>query len=371
MAGEIAYINNGEIYKEHTFFSGPMTGDDFNYIPNRTDDPIAPFAHIKGLKEKRYTSTREFREWLLNESTGSPLEGYDLCPAVDMWLGEGKFTDDTPEIDLYFKVNDSVMLQAVADYYGLPYPINSDITNMLDNNLRTISMYQNGSEYLALGVVKIIDSIPTLLKFHCYYKEIGDWVAFEKGRSLSDGNVIEEGGRYALMSTKPIHHASTSGDNVVTEYVEDKTDPITQWEAHRTNLATNETKIEHYESSRALRLGVGNLNTGTNYEEYDRAPSVNMWLGRSWIENEHEELYFLVESREMLDEVATYYGLPVPYDDEMKVVLDNNLQSIRFKSYDLNNEGEGNFVAVVVASITFVNDTATTLKLYETTRWNE
>jgi uncharacterized protein YbaR (Trm112 family) len=263
------------------------------------------------------------------------------------------------------------MLQTVADYYGLPYPINSDITNMLDNNLRTISMYHNGSEYLALGVVKIIDNIPVLLKFHCYYKEIGDWLAFQKGRVLSDGNIVEEGGRYSLMSTQPIYHVSTSGDNIVTEYVEARNDPITQWEAHRTNLETNETKIEHYESSKALRTGVGNLTTGSNYEEYDRAPSVNMWLGRSWIEDEKEELYFLVESRTMLDDVAIYYGLPVPYDAKLKVVLDNNLQSIRFKSYDLNNEGEGNFVAVVVASITFANNTATTLKLYETTRWNE
>ena len=32
MAGEIVFINNGEIYKEHTFFSGPLVGDDFNYI---------------------------------------------------------------------------------------------------------------------------------------------------------------------------------------------------------------------------------------------------------------------------------------------------------------------------------------------------
>jgi len=143
-------------------------------------------------------------------------------------------------------------------------------------------------------------------------------------------------------------------------------DPLFQWEG-----VTASGKIINYESSRSLRLGVGNLNTGSNYEEYDRAPSVNMWLGRSWIEDEEEELYFLVESREMLDEVASYYGLPVPYDDELKVILDNNLQSIRFKSYDLNNEGEGNFVAVVVAGIVFKDETATMLKLYETTRWNE
>ena len=371
MAGEIAYINNGEVYKQHTFFSGPLVGDDFNYISNRTDDPIAPFAHIKGDKEKRYTSTREFREWLLNESTGTSLEGYDFCPNVNMWLGVGKFTDNTPEIDLYFRVDNSTILQQVADYYNLPYPIDDSITDILDNNLNTIAMYQNGEEYLTLGAIKIVNDVPTLLKFHCYYKEIGDWLAYEKGRVFVNGEVIEEGGRYSLMSTEPIKHVSTSGDNIVTEFIENRLDPITQWEAHRTNLDTNKTKVEYYESSRMLRLAVGNLNAGSNYEDYDRAPNVNWWLGRSWIENEQEELYFLVESREMLDEVASYYGLPVPYDDELKAVLDNDLQSIRFKSYDLNNEGEGNFVAVVVAGIVFEDDTATMLKLYETTRWNE
>ena len=120
-----------------------------------------------------------------------------------------------------------------------------------------------------------------------------------------------------------------------------------------------------------LRMGVGNLSTGSNYEDYDRAPSVNWWLGRSWVEGEREELYFLVESRAMLDEVATYYGLPVPYNEELKVVLDNNLESIRFKSYDLNHLGEGHYVAVVVASVTFQESIPVALKLYETTRWNE
>jgi len=371
MAGEIAYINNGEVYKQHTFFSGPLVGDDFNYISNRTDDPIAPFAHIKGDKEKRYTSTREFREWLLNESTGTSLEGYDFCPNVNMWLGVGKFTDNTPEIDLYFRVDNSTILQQVADYYNLPYPIDDSITDILDNNLNTIAMYQNGEEYLTLGAIKIVNDVPTLLKFHCYYKEIGDWLAYEKGRVFVNGEVIEEGGRYSLMSTEPIKHVSTSGDNIVTEFIENRLDPITQWEAHRTNLDTNKTKVEYYESSRMLRLAVGNLNAGSNYEDYDRAPNVNWWLGRSWIENEQEELYFLVEDREMLDEVASYYGLPVPYDDDLKTILDNNLQSIRFKSYDLNNEGEGNFIAVVVAGVVFVDGQSTILKLYETTRWNE
>jgi len=195
-----------------------------------------------------------------------------------------------------------------------------------------------------------------------------------KQRVFLDGKVIIIGGWFSgnfSTEKKPTYIGEAVDGSFIILFEKNETDPLFKWRGVITELPSNAKKIINYESSRALRLGVGNLNTGTNYEEYDRAPSVNMWLGRSWIENEHEELYFLVESREMLDEVATYYGLPVPYDDEMKVVLDNNLQSIRFKSYDLNNEGEGNFVAVVVASITFVNDTATTLKLYETTRWNE
>ena len=197
------------------------------------------------------------------------------------------------------------------------------------------------------------------------------WFAVNNQRVFVDGTVISKGGWYVkdFNLETPRYKGDYSASLGITfrsKSINDGGDPILQWEGVLSN-----NKIINYESSKTLRLGVGNLNTGSNYEEYNRAPSVNTWLGRSWIENEHEELYFLVESREMLDEVATYYGLPVPYDDGMKVVLDNNLQSIRFKSYDLNNEGEGNYVAVVVASITFVNDTATTLKLYETTRWNE
>ena len=78
-----------------------------------------------------------------------------------------------------------------------------------------------------------------------------------------------------------------------------------------------------------------------------------------------------VESREMLDGVATYYSLSVPYDDGLKTILDNDLKSIRLKSVDLNHEGEGNFVAVVVAGIVFEDNVATKIRLYKTSRWNE
>jgi len=55
----------------------------------------------------------------------------------------------------------------------------------------------------------------------------------------------------------------------------------------------------------------------------------------------------------------------------LKTILDNDLQVIRFKSVDLNHEGEGNFVAVVVAGIVFEDNVATKLRLYKTSRWSE
>ena len=120
-----------------------------------------------------------------------------------------------------------------------------------------------------------------------------------------------------------------------------------------------------------MRSIIGNLTTGTNYENRDRCPAINLWVGRSWIENEQETLYFYAESSEMVDAVASYYNLPQPYDLTLKERLDSNPESTRFKSYDINNKGEGNFAALVVAGIVFENNVATMLKIFELKRWND
>ena len=143
-------------------------------------------------------------------------------------------------------------------------------------------------------------------------------------------------------------------------------EPLLQWEGVLSN-----GDIINYESTKTLRMGYAHLSTGTDFDTYDKSPSVNKWLARSWIEDGEEELFFLVESREMIDQVASYYSLPVPYDNDLKTILDSNLQIIRFKSVDLNHEGEGNFVAVVVAGIVFEDNVATKIRLYKTSRWSE
>ena len=184
-----------------------------------------------------------------------------------------------------------------------------------------------------------------------------------------NGNIEVVGGRFIrpnINVNENKHIGEFTDGSATIEFREKKGDPILQWEGVLSN-----GKIINYESSKTLREGYGNLSTGSDFDEYDKTPVVNKWLARSWIEDGEEELFFLVESREMLDGVATYYSLPVPYNDGLKTILDNDLQSIRLKSVDLNHEGEGNFVAVVVAGIVFEDNVATKLRLYKTSRWNE
>tara|TARA_R110002167_G_scaffold136216_2_gene322843 strand:- start:1566 stop:2288 length:723 start_codon:yes stop_codon:yes gene_type:complete len=228
--------------------------------------------------------------------------------------------------------------------------------SFMDDNY--LDSYGNPSNsYTAEEITTIVSAIPdehwfTFDKMKVYVNSavevIGAW--FYSPKRKGDNKYIGE---------------FTDGSATI-EFREKKGDPIIQWEGVLSN-----GKIINYESSKTLREGYGNLSTGSDFDEYDKAPVVNKWLARSWIEDGEEELFFLVESREMLDGVATHYSLPVPYDDGLKTILDSNLQIIRFKSVDLNHEGEGNFVAVVVAGVVFEDNVATKFRLYKTSRWNE
>jgi hypothetical protein len=191
------------------------------------------------------------------------------------------------------------------------------------------------------------------------------WYLIDKVEIYVSGNVEIIGGRFSKPSEPNVSkHVGEYVDGSATiEFREKKGDPILQYEG-----VLNNGDVVNYESSNALRLGYGSLNTGTNFSTYDKSPAVNKWLARSWINGGAEELLFLVESKQMIDDVASHYSLPVPYDSNLATVLSNDLQSIRLRSVDLNHAGEGNWVAVVVASIVFVGNVATKFRLYKTSR---
>jgi len=373
--GEYVYINGGEIYKQNIYFSGNDKSK-FNYIGDHTNDPIGSVGHIKDEGTKIYKTTKEMRKWFGIDS-GESITGHDLCPDVTLWCGKGYFTNGVQDFDLYFRVDSSAQLQNIADYYNLPYPINYQLSNDLDNNYNKLSMYYNGNEYITLGGIKFINNQPNILKMYCIIKENGNESLLQKGTVYANnGSIIEQGGQYKILSNPNMIYKSTSENSISTSYEDIKYnisegDPFMSWKATITDASTGIEKTKFYESSKTVRRAIANYNIGSDFEDYDKSPNINYWLGRSYIEDGETELFFNAEDSDMLDEVCSYYNLPVPYNDDVKELLNNNRSLIRFKSYDLNRLGEGNFVELVVAGVVFENNQATQIKLYTNRRWNE
>jgi len=193
------------------------------------------------------------------------------------------------------------------------------------------------------------------------------WYVLQKIKVYVNGLVEVVGGRFNHPKRPNVsqHKGEYTDGSATINFIESNTDPIIRWKGVLSN-----GNIINYESSKTLREDVCYLTTGTNFDTYDKAPVVNKWLARSWIDGSEEELFFLVESKQMIDDVAAYYSLPVPYDSGLATILTNDLQSTRLKSMDLNHAGEGNWVPVVVASIVFVDNVAIKFRFYKTSRWN-
>ncbi len=206
------------------------------------------------------------------------------------------------------------------------------------------------------------------------------WFAFNKIEVYVDGSVEIIGASFLNPhKTKDILYIGEFTDGSATVEFRGQHsyfhtfegEPLLQWEGVLSN-----GDVIKYESSKSLREEYARLLTGTDFDEYDKSPAVNTWLARSWIDGGEEELFFLVESKQMVDDVASYYNLPVPYDSDLASILTNDLQSIRFKSVwfkaALKNlavhNGEGDWTPVVVAGIVFKDNVATKFRLYKTSR---
>ena len=224
-----------------------------------------------------------------------------------------------------------------------------------------LDSYGNGTEvYTDEEKVLVIASIPS-----------DHWYTFDKVKVFTNGSVEVIGAFFYNPKFRNVTKyvgEYTDGSGTI-EFNSKAGDPLLQWEGVITR-PNGDKDIISYESSRYLRESWAGLTTGTNFNMFGRCPHINEWLARSYIEGKEHELFFLVENKQMLIDVANYYDLPVPYDTDLETQMDNDLQSIRLKSIDLNNEGPGNFVAVVIAAIVFENDIPIKLRLYKTSRWN-
>ena len=365
MNKEKVFINYGEIHKEVTPFTG--SGDPSSYVYDGID-PVFTTYKVKENGIKRYLSTKEFRDYLGIKSLApsANMAFFDLCPAVPLWAGIGAETGGI--VDLYFNCRNSTILKQVAEYYGLPYPIDEEMTSVLDNTPEEISGFYKDNDEFVLCSVRLVNKVPSLLKFHAVYKDYGRYFIFNRGRVFSNGKVVEQGAFYKARNLPNLY--MSEGDGFKVNYRSAYNgDGVVDFEGVVT-YADGSTAIKSYESSKMVRFALSRGDSGSNFPEFPKAPIVKWWLGKSTL-NTEEEVFFHVESKEMLDAVCGYYGLPVPYDEELKDLLINNKHAIRFKSYDLNGAGPGNFVEILLGSIVFVNKIPTAVKFYETRRPDE
>lgn len=376
-AREVVYFDGGRIYKAQT----PKDMVE-RYLPDEEADPIYPFRKFDG---KRYFGTVEFKSYFGNRfPEGITLERQQTCPHVNLWIGMGALAPgETQNYDLYFNVDNSAQLRAVAEHYGLPYPLDEAVTKVLDTDPITLSFRHLNGKPIVLGGVKFIDGKPSVLKLYTYRKVDREWDVWMLGVSYYDnGKCWEKGGVYhrytggedipgmnmrgELGNRKAEMITSERADGRITKYVFNRNDPLIFWEGHEQAADGSTLRIKRYESSLMVRRVLCRVNSGPTLDQFDLCPDVPVWLGRAFYDDsdENEVLFAVTDGVRTLDAVAAYYGLPVPYGPEQKAVLDTKPELYRARHYDLNRAGEGNFVPVIVGSVTFMGGRPVRLLLY-------
>jgi hypothetical protein len=197
MIEEIVYVN-GEVYKESTFdgrnrqavntSNGQISKyyiNEFNTEDNKYLNNLFPQFSIKentdgSIQVKTYTPTKQLTDLMGVDSL--PVvdlsSGYDLAPAVNLWVIIGRTPADDTYYDLFFKAENNALLQSVADYYSLPFPLPADndfddrpedwrhrgITNHLNAASKTGDVFEKYGG--SMGAVTFVNGSPTILKMY-------------------------------------------------------------------------------------------------------------------------------------------------------------------------------------------------------------
>jgi hypothetical protein len=364
---EIVYVNGGEIYKQPT----PVELGQ-SYILDPSADSIFSYRKADG---KQYLFTTEFKSYF-NGGEGTSLDGIDLCPDVTLWICLGANTpEERTNFDIFFAIDSSAQLQSVADYYGLPYPITEEVANHIDTAPEELQFWNVEGRAVVPAGVKFIDGQPAIFKCYTYPKAFGKWYIWMTGTSYyNQGQVWEDGASYMYQTGgEPIpnlnmreNRSFTKAELLYTERADGiKTaynftrlgDPLMMWEGNEYDQDGNYLRTKKYESGAVIRLAIAKMKNGPAFEDRDLCPDVTIWLGRSYYDDlgNEELIYVVTGGSEQVNAVSAYYGLPTPLSADLADTLDNDIESIRARHYDLFELGEGNWFPVVAGSISFEN----------------
>lgn len=210
------------------------------------------------------------------------------------------------------------------------------------------------------------------------------WRVWMFGASFHDGGKCWERGAVYIYSNPPEPPAGAhmrnlrtvptaeiacsqraDGTKIKYEYEIGSLDPLIFWRGNELDAAGNVVRTKRYESTRAVRRAIFRYDRGTDLEGRDLCPAVNFWVGRGYYDDsDEEELLFCIQGRAMLDAVAQHYGLPAPYGEAQRQILDTKPLLYRARHYDLLQLGPDNAVPVIVGGVVFRGGVPVRLLLY-------
>jgi hypothetical protein len=191
-----SYYNLGQVFEQGTLsatepnyiseFKSTTDTQTITYRGNRIDsntrgDPLfrweAVITEGETTKIKQYESSKQYRTLICHLTTGNDYhEDFDLCSSVNIWIARSWI--EGGEEELYFYLENSSMLEAVASYYSLPEPCNSTMKAKIDSNpedfrLRHQDINQTGTRDVPVVIASIVfeDNVATMFKLY----EITRW----------------------------------------------------------------------------------------------------------------------------------------------------------------------------------------------------
>jgi hypothetical protein len=170
-AGEcISSINQIDKIKTRYFNSNSKYLDELYPFFSKNENGIVKYYHpsndIYKIIEGR------------DSEKGKDLKIYDLCPAVDLWIGVGTYSHTKDDFELYFAIDTDQQLRNLSEYYNLSFPLPED--ESLDCNIQDWhsmdfrlaaerinpncrSKFKNNFK---IGSIKFRDDSPSLLKMY-------------------------------------------------------------------------------------------------------------------------------------------------------------------------------------------------------------
>jgi len=154
-------------------------------------------------------------------------------------------------------------------------------------------------------------------------------------------------------------------DKTLVDYVHICKPGLVWWEGHEYSEAGT-IRVKHYEPSRWFNNRIFSYDVGDTYDQYDICPLISYCVGDAKYDDTDEvEIFFVCTAgTSLLDKVAEYYQLPIPYGEHHVHTLNTDPKLYRAGHFDIFGLGPGRFHPLVLASITFINKKPERLLLY-------